>query len=289
MINQIRELIKSVLDTSVDIEIEVPKNDSWGDYSTNIAIQMSKSQKIKPFESATLLAASLLKADKAGMFRSIEPAPNGFVNFRLSDNMLHNGLKKILHEKEKYGQLRSNGKKVLIEFVSANPTGPLHIGHGRWAVIGDCLSNTLCAAGWHVEKEFYVNDAGEQVANLVESILARMENRDVPEKGYAGEYIKELANVLGAKNVSRETIREKAIDMLLSDQKVTLESIGVIFDKWFFETELHKKGLIKKCIDKLDAKGLTFKEGNALWFKSSEYGDDKNRDKRGREYDIFCG
>jgi arginyl-tRNA synthetase len=274
MHDKIRSLIKNAFRDAGNIEVEVPKNEKYGDYASNIAITTSKQLGIDPSQTAADIVSILRGLDKEGIFASIEATKQGFINFKLSARTLENNLVNIINEKEKYGTSKAGiGKKVLIEFVSANPTGPLHIGHGRWAVIGDCLANILMFNGYQVQKEYYVNDAGEQIEKLVMSIRARMEGSDIPEGGYAGSYVKELADSIKGKG----DIKEEALKTLLSQQKETLNTLGVTFDRWFFETELHNKGLVKKAVNELEKRGLTFREGGSLWFKSSEYGDDKNR------------
>jgi len=274
MQQKIKALIGRALSSAPKIEIESPKNDKHGDYSTNVAMLMPKLNKSSPVDTANDIASRLKAIDKGEMFSSIEATPQGFINFKLNNYALENNLKVILEKKEKYGHSNIGArKKVLLEFVSANPTGPLHIGHGRWAVIGDCLANILKAVGYNVDREYYVNDVGEQIEKLSQSIKSRMDGSEVPDGGYAGRYIAELA--ANIKDKSR--IKEEAMKQLLSQQKETLNKLGVTFNKWFHESELHRKGLVKKCIKQLRDRGLTFYEGSALWFKSSEFGDDKNR------------
>lgn len=269
----ISALVKSVVPTASNIEIEVPKNAKYGDYSTNIAIILSRSNNTPPQETANEIAYNLKNLNK-GFFSKIDIAGPGFINFSVSDSALINNLAKIIKTKERYGSSNAGkNKRLLLEFVSANPTGPLHIGHGRWAVIGDCLANLLSANGYKVDKEFYVNDAGEQVQKLVRSIRARMEGNDIPEGGYAGAYITELAVELK----ESKDIQKDALQLIISGQKQTLNLLGVHFNRWFYETEIHKKKLLSALLKKIESLGLTFHEDNAIWFKSSEYGDDKNR------------
>ena len=274
MHQKIKDLIKSVVSSTRDLDIEIPKNEKYGDYSTNIAMITSKLNKTSPADTANELVSALKRAKDAGMFESIEATTQGFINFRVSSKTLQKNLSDIMKRGERYGRLNSGrNKKVLLEFVSANPTGPLHIGHGRWAVIGDCLANILKANGYRVDKEFYVNDVGEQIEKLVSSVNARMNGKDIPEGGYAGRYVADLADELKGK----KRIKEEILRILLAQQKETLNELGVNYDRWFYESELHKKHLVNKCIKQLEDRGLTFYEGRTLWFKSSEYGDDKNR------------
>ena len=256
MLQKIKALINSVIQTTLDIEIESPKNEQYGDYSTNIAIVMSKINGSRPMEVANDLMAGLIKADKA-----ICVAGPGFINFKIAESVLQNNLKDIIRHNDKYGQSGSCRKeKVLLEYVSANPTGPLHIGHGRWAVIGDCLANVLKATGKRVDREYYVNDVGEQINKLEGSLKASIEGRPIPEGGYAGGYIAELANELKGK----KNLRDEAVKYLLSQQKSTLKRLGVEYDIWFSESRLHNSGKVMKCVKKLQDKGLTFREGSAL-------------------------
>lgn len=274
MQRKIKALIKSVVSTTLDIEVETPKSEQYGDYSTNIAIVASKLNNSKPMDTAKAIVESLRKSDGAKVFAGIEASPPGFINFRVNNSVLENNLMDIARKNQKYGQTNYGGrKKMLLEFVSANPTGPLHIGHGRWAIIGDCLANIIKASGNKVDKEFYVNDVGEQINKLVESVKAKMEGRPVPEEGYAGGYVQELAD----KIKDKDRIKDEALKVLLDQQKETLKDLGVTYDRWFHESDLHKKNLVKKCIKRLEDRGLTFYEGSALWFKSSAFGDDKNR------------
>jgi arginyl-tRNA synthetase len=274
MQQKLKALVGSAFPSALDIEIESPKNEKYGDYSTNIAIISSKLNRTIPIETANGIISRLKNIDKGKGFSSISSTPQGFINFRVNDACLQKNLVEIIKKDGSYG--RSNvgrNKKVLLEYVSANPTGPLHIGHGRWAVIGDCLANIFKAVGYNVDREYYVNDVGEQIEKLSQSVKARMEGGEVPEGGYAGSYIAELAGNIKDKG----RIKEEAMKQLLSQQKETLNKLGVTFNKWFHESELHRKGLVKKCIKKLEERGLTFHEGKTLWFKSSEFGDDKNR------------
>ncbi|MBU1026181.1 MAG: arginine--tRNA ligase, partial [Candidatus Margulisbacteria bacterium] len=164
----------------------------------------------------------------------------------------------------------AKGLSVLLEYVSANPTGPLHVGHGRWAVIGDVIARMLKAVGAKVETEFYVNNVGKQVKLLFESVKAVQAGKPVPEGGYGGDYIKDVAQGK-FKNV------DQLIDLFIKKQKQTLDSLDVKFDNWFYENKLHDNKLIPKAIDRLKKLNRTFEEKGALWFKSEEMGDDKNR------------
>ena len=274
MQQKLKTLVGNAFPSALDIEIESPKNEKYGDYSTNIAIISSKLNGTTPIETANGIVSRLKNVDKGKVFSSISSTPQGFINFRVNDAYLYKNLIEIMKKNGDYGRSNTGRRKnVLLEFVSANPTGPLHIGHGRWAVIGDCLANVLRAVGYNVDREYYINDVGEQIEKLALSVKARMDGRDIPDGGYAGGYITELAGNIKDKG----RIKEEAMKQLLSQQKETLKKLGVNFNKWFHESELHRKGMVKKCIKKLEERGLTFHEGKTLWFKSSEFGDDKNR------------
>lgn len=277
----VQEVLLEKLPKGVDfpeIAIEIPKNQLYGDFSCNVAFLLVKQMKKSPRQIAESLIDDFRNNKKAqSFFSKIEVAPNGFINFTLSLQCLQENLKKIKKENRKYG--RSNvgkGKKVLIEFVSANPTGPLHVGHGRWAVIGDDIASLLEFCGYKVEREFYVNDVGNQINKLEESVRAAIAGGPVPENGYGGAYIKEIADELKDK-------ADKAgfVDILLKDilkhQKETMGRLGVKFDNFFSEKKLHDEEVIEDVIAKLSSEGHTFREGGALWFKSEVFGDDKNR------------
>ena len=168
-----------------------------------------------------------------------------------------------------------HGERILIEFVSANPTGPLHIGHGRWAAIGDSISRILKGAGYMVQTEFYVNNVGRQVNLLIESVQAHMNGTPVPQDGYAGSYVKEIAD--DCKDVKADDLKDHVLNKILDEQKKTLSSINVNFDNWFSEETLHKSGRIKETIEALKNKGSVYEKDGALWFKSTDFGDDKDR------------
>ena len=242
MREKIRALVRqAVSDPDIDIEIETPRKESFGDYSTNAAMIIAKKEKLPPAAVAEGLVTALRGAAGASDFESITSTPQGFINFKLNRRALTDNIAAIIDQGPRYGaSTAGKGEKVLIEFVSANPTGPLHIGHGRWAVIGDVLANVLSFSGSRVDREFYVNDAGEQVKKLELSILARQQGKEIPEGGYAGEYVTRLAEKLkGDRDPGKD-----ALALLLDEQKMTLESLGVKFDRWFFESELHRKGEI---------------------------------------------
>jgi arginyl-tRNA synthetase len=288
MKEQISELVSKAIDelkssgmfksgASVDISIGKPKVESFGDYSTNAAILMAKPLGSSPMDLARAIAKKIAEMDNGRTLKKIDVAPPGFINFILSEGRVRASLSEALRSGDKYGtSKRGAGKKVLLEFVSANPTGPLHVGHGRWAAIGDALASILKAAGYRVDREFYVNDIGKQIDLLARSVIARANNEQVPEGGYGGGYIIEIAKTFKSRLKDRG-LANKVIELILSEQKSILEKMRVRFDKWSYESDLHKGRKVQKAIDELKRKGVTFVEDGALWFKSKEYGDDKNR------------
>ncbi|MEA3494308.1 MAG: arginine--tRNA ligase [Candidatus Margulisiibacteriota bacterium] len=265
----IKNFLREALpDVEIDPRIDIPRQKIFGDYSSNIAIQTAYKLSKKPFELAEEIVNRVRENDKDNTFAHVEVARPGFINFKLSLNYLQNLLSDIHELDHRYGisDMRDE-KKILLEFVSANPTGPLHIGHGRWAVIGDIIGRLLKATGHKTEKEFYVNNVGNQVEKLVQSVMALREGQPVPEGGYGGAYIKDVKG----KN------KKEILEYLLLQQKETLNKLGVNYDRWFYENELHDKNKVKMAVQKLHDLRVTFEEGGAIWFKSEEFGDDKNR------------
>lgn len=259
-----------------DLEIEVPPKEDMGDYSTAIALSMAKEQKIKPREIALKLKDKIENADKNAMFSKIEIAGAGFINFFINDDVLQKGLRQIIEKGGEFGHTNSGkGKKVIVEYVSANPTGPLHIGHGRWAALGDTISNILKMTGCEVFREFYVNDIGKQTDLLVESVIAAQNNGPTPEGGYGGSYIKEIAKEFSG--MSTEDLRASVINRIIDEQKKTLASAGVEYDGWFFEHTLHENGSVMKAVEELKKHNAAYEKDGAVWFRSEQFGDDKDR------------
>ncbi|OGX43110.1 MAG: arginine--tRNA ligase [Omnitrophica WOR_2 bacterium RIFCSPLOWO2_12_FULL_51_24] len=281
---------------SVDyLFLENPKDPSHGDISTNIAFRLAKTLKANPAELAKeivktfadKLASSSLKGDIA----AIEPL-NGFINIRLSAGALRRILKDVKSEKEKFGHNDSGkGKKVQVEFVSANPTGVLSVAHARQAAFGDSLANIMTANGYETAREYYINDEGVQITILGQSIYARYREEigdqyEFPENGYKGEYIKEMAGEFRKEHGDKykaetpENIKVFSVwgcDYLLKEIKQELLDFGVKFDVWFSQKALGASGNIEKTLDLLKEKGLLYEAEGALWFKSTEFGDDKDR------------
>lgn len=275
-------LYPEVIVSEKDITIEYPEK-TFGDYSTAVAFKILKDLKKigKPSKLSEVVESirSNLEPEIKGIFESITIANGGFLNFKLSREFLEIRIKEI-SEDDNYGS--SNfGKdkgKILLEYVSANPTGPLHIGHARWGAIGDSLYRAFKISGYNITTEFYINDTGNQIKLLLESVKAVKEGREIPENGYHGYYIQELAKT-----------DENPENVILKWHKEDLEMFRVHFDNWFSEKTLHESGEIAKTIEILRNKGLIYEKEGALWFKSTLFGDDKDRviRKSDGEYTYF--
>ncbi|MBF0456909.1 MAG: arginine--tRNA ligase [Nitrospirae bacterium] len=272
------------------VEVEFPRHEALGDISTPLAMLLAKKLRKNPSAIADSIIAAI---DEPEIFNSIEKAGAGFINFRFKPSYLCAELKKLYSEGTDY--LRPNigkGKKIQIEFVSANPTGPLHLGHGRGAALGAAVANLLSAAGYSVEREFYVNDAGRQVKLLGESVFARYKAItntpcDFPQDGYRGDYVDELAGEIykaqGEKfshanfDEASEYFIDCAYKAMLAEIKKDLSDFGVEFDRWQSEKELFKDGTVTKSIDALRDKGFIYEQDGAVWFKATAFGDEKDR------------
>lgn len=303
----VKEKVSSAVKNLFNIEevvekasFEKPKRKEYGDFATNVAFLLSKSLKKNPREIAEKIADELKSLPE---FETVEVAGAGFINFKFSQTFYSNLLKEV-KETEFYKSNFGKGQKVLLEYVSANPTGPLHVGHGRGAVVGDVIYNAMKLTGFKPEREFYINDAGRQIKLLGISILYRIkellgEKVELPEDAYRGEYIKELAEkLLKEKPEIKEMEEEEAIKVaaefgkneMLKEIKDDLKTLRVEFDNWFSEKTLHEKGMIEKAIETLKDKGLIYEKEGALWFKSTAFGDDKDRvvKRSNGEYTYFA-
>ncbi|MBB6445536.1 arginine--tRNA ligase [Bacillus benzoevorans] len=274
-----------------DVILEMPKDKANGDYSTNMAMQLARVAKKAPKMIAEELVANFDKS-KASI-EKIEVAGPGFINFYMNNSYLTDLIPAILEAGDKYGETTvGGGQKVQIEFVSANPTGDLHLGHARGAAVGDSLCNILAKAGYDVSREYYINDAGNQINNLALSVEARYfqalgMDKPMPEDGYHGEDIigigKQLAEEAGDKlaNMGEEErlaeCREYGMKQELAKLKRDLEDFRVGFDVWYSETSLYKNGKIDDALAALRTNGYIFEEDGATWFRSMDFGDDKNR------------
>jgi arginyl-tRNA synthetase len=277
----------------VKIVLERPRDPAHGDWATNLAMTLAKPLGKKPREIADALAASLDR--KAAGVSAIEVAGPGFINFRLDSGDLASGLARILAAGDSWGHGQGGkGKTANVEFVSANPTGPLHVGHGRQAALGDSIASLLGSQGWTVTREFYYNDAGVQIANLAKSVQARLRERAgeelvIPEGGYHGQYIAEIAERYAtefpsdAKGENYAQVQMVAVRELRKEQDLDLRAFGVKFDVYYLESSLYTDGLVEKTVAALQAKGHTFEDDGALYLRTTEYGDDKDRVMRKRD------
>lgn len=275
--------------------IERSRSREHGDFACNIAMLLAKPARAKPRELAEKLVAALPANE---LVAKVEIAGPGFINFFLSPAAYHAEVRRILSQGHAYGRsAHGAGEMVGVEFVSANPTGPLHVGHGRNAVIGDCLSRLFEATGWNVRREFYYNDAGVQIANLAISVQARArgitpEDSGWPENGYRGDYIADVARayldresvvadgqtVVGAGDVDDlEAIRRFAVASLRHEQDLDLQAFGVSFDVYFLESSLYSDGKVDETVHTLVKRGHTYEQDGALWLRTTDYGDDKDR------------
>ncbi|OLE15878.1 MAG: arginine--tRNA ligase [Gemmatimonas sp. 13_1_20CM_3_60_15] len=290
-VDQIRaELIRAARDigapADVDPLLERPRDSSHGDWATNLAMVLAKPLRSKPRDIAERLRTTM-KLDAAGVSR-VDIAGPGFMNFWIDAGQIAAGLRDIIRSDERYGHNDSGrGRVVNVEFVSANPTGPLHVGHGRQAALGDAIATLLEVTGWKVTREFYYNDAGVQIDNLTASVQARLDElqgkpSQIPEGGYHGEYIRELAERY-TKEGSGMSVREFAIRELRREQDLDLQAFGVRFDKYFLESSLYTDGMVENTVRALVHSGKTYESEGALWLRTTEFGDDKDRVMRKRD------
>ena len=294
---------KTIAPDSADLSIllERPKSAEHGDFATNLALVLAKPLKQNPRAIATQLIAALPSSD---FIAKTEIAGAGFINFFLNAQSQQQVVKTILSAGAHYGR-NANGQKqkVQVEFVSANPTGPLHVGHGRGAAVGDCLARLLDANGWNVTREFYYNDAGAQIDNLTFSVLARCkgiatDDARFPENGYRGEYIADIAAAFLAKqtvvaddmqvtasgDINDETaVRHFAVAYLRHEQDLDLTAFQIKFDVFSLESALYAEGKVEQTVQALINSGHTYEQDNALWLKTTAFGDDKDRVMRKSE------
>jgi arginyl-tRNA synthetase len=270
----------------VDPLLERPRDPSHGDWATNLAMILAKPLKSRPREIAERLRETM-KLESAGVSK-VDIAGPGFMNFWIAAGRIASGLSDIIAANERYGSSAVGaGRVVNVEFVSANPTGPLHVGHGRQAALGDAISTLLEVTGWKVTREFYYNDAGVQIDNLAASVEARLNElrgnpSQIPEGGYHGEYIKELAERYNANNEGL-SVREFAVRELRKEQDLDLQAFGVRFDHYFLESSLYTEGMVEETVRLLNESGKTYEHEGALWLRTTEFGDDKDRVMRKRD------
>jgi arginyl-tRNA synthetase len=260
------------------IVLERPKNRDHGDYATSIALQLAKAAGKNPRDVAALLQASI---ENLPGVTAVDIAGPGFINITLDRANQAELVRTILTAADKYGSGESlKGKTINLEFISANPTGPLHLGHTRWAAVGDALGRVLKAAGATVVQEFYINDRGRQMDLFGQSVQAAAQGNPIPEDGYQGDYIKDLAKIVLAENPgisSSEDFREAAYKVQLAEQQSVLETFHTNFDVWFSERSLHQSGAVEHGMEKLREQGHVFEQDGAVWLRTTDFGDDKDR------------
>nr|WP_289125532.1 arginine--tRNA ligase [uncultured Halomonas sp.] len=288
-------------DLKPTIKVDPTKDKAHGDYATNLALMLAKPSGMKPRELADTLVAALPASDA---IQKTEIAGPGFINFFAAADAAAQIVAQVLDSGDAFGRsLIGKGEKVQVEFVSANPTGPLHVGHGRGAAIGDSLCRLLEATGYDVTREFYYNDAGAQIKNLALSVQARAkglgpDDASWPEDGYRGEYIVDVANdYMAGKTVTADdrevtakadaddldAIQAFAVAWLRREQDLDLKAFGVEFDVYFLESSLYEKGNVDATVEKLVANGHTYEKDGAMWLRTTDFGDDKDRVMRKRE------
>ena len=268
----------------VTIPLERPKNRDHGDYATSVALQLAKPAGMSPRAVAELLRSDLLALDSVS---AVEIAGPGFINITLNRSSQAELVRTILSSAQHYGIGNAlNGVAINLEFISANPTGPLHLGHTRWAAVGDALGRVLTAAGAQVTREFYINDRGNQMDLFGKSVEAAALGLPIPEDGYQGGYINDLADVVVAENpgikdvaasTRYESFREAAYKVQLAQQQGVLNTFNTHFDVWFSERSLHEAGAVEHGIDKLRQQGHVFDSEGAIWLRTTDFGDDKDR------------
>ena len=272
-----------------DYVIEIPNNPDHGHFATNLPMPLASSQKKSPREIASIIIENL--KDEDNVVEKVEVAGPGFINFWIRPDEWYQGLSRIIRLENDYGRNDTGGgEKVLVEFVSANPTGPLHVGHGRGAALGDTLCRLLSFSGYDVVREFYINDAGMQLRMLGESVYSRFKQMDdpeypFPENGYHGDYISDLAGKICAEIDLKDLPEEDAIqicsqkgkEIMFEEIKESLVHFGVDFDVWYSESELFSSGLLQKALDTLRSQGRLYDHEGAEWIRTSEFGDDKDR------------
>lgn len=279
------------------VSLDLPKRPEWGDLATTVAMTLASAEKRPPHDVAKIILDNL--RSHTTIFERVEIAHPGFLNMTIKQDLWLQVLAEIAAQGDAYGRCDlGQGRRVLVEYVSANPTGPLHVGHGRGAAIGQALSHLLRAAGYDVVTEYYVNDAGRQMKLLGASVYARYLERHgrhvtFPEDGYRGSYIVQIAEQIQQRlgpalldlpaDQAEERCREWAGESLLELIRQDLARFGVALDSWFSEASLVNTGLVERVLDELRARGLLFEEDGALWFRSSAFGDDKDRVIRKKE------
>jgi arginyl-tRNA synthetase len=284
----VHQAVKAAFPDAGDVQIEVerPRNPEHGDFSTNVALQLAKRFGKKPREAAEAIARALPAASEIARTSIAGP---GFINFTLTGDTRFGVVRQILAAGPRYGRSEAaNGRRTMVEFVSANPTGPLHVGHGRQAALGDAIASLLEWRGWNVTREFYYNDAGAQIENLALSVQARIRQSrgaavEMPKDGYLGDYIRDIAREYVAAHFGDaagddlDRIRRFAVDYLRKEQDIDLTAFGVKFDSFFLESSLYTDGKVEETVRLLRAAGHVYESEGALWLRTTDFGDDKDR------------
>ena len=308
LIQCLQKAVQSILpEASPQIVLERPKAAAHGDMATNVAMQLAKSARRQPRELAqALIDALMADPDATAIISSAEIAGPGFINFRLTQQAKSAVLDAIARQGESFGRTPRQDHRVLVEFVSANPTGPLHVGHARQAALGDAICRMFDAAGFEVSREFYYNDAGNQIHNLAISVQARAkglspDSPEYPADGYRGDYIVDIANDFVARKTVRasdaepvtangdindlDNIRRFAVAYLRNEQDLDLQAFGLAFDTYYLESSLYTSGRVEETVTKLVASGHTYENEGALWLRTTALntGDDKDRVMRKSE------
>ena len=270
----------------VTVTVERPRDAAHGDYATNVALVLAKAAKRNPRELAATIGTSL-RVVLQHLIEAPQVAGPGFLNFTLNDAARQRIVSAVLAAGDRFGRSSARaGERIVVEFVSANPTGPLHVGHGRQAALGDAIASLLEWQGCDVSREFYYNDAGQQIQNLAVSVRARAheilgESGTFPEDGYRGEYIREIAqrylDEVGRDLSDIESIRRFAVAELRKEQDRDLQAFGVKFDRYYLESSLYTDGRVDATVRQLEASGATYESEGALWLRTTSFGDDKDR------------
>ncbi|MDP5185093.1 arginine--tRNA ligase [Blastococcus sp. BMG 814] len=272
------------VDVPAEVVVERPKNPEHGDYATNVALRLAKPAGRPPREVAALLAEELRAHPGVA---AVDIAGPGFLNITLAQGALGRIAVDAVTAGEAYGCTGTlAGQKLNLEFVSANPTGPVHIGGTRWAAVGDAIARLLQASGADVTREYYLNDAGAQIDRFARSLLAAAHGREVPEDGYAGSYIGDIATQVVAAEpglLDRSeadqlpVFRARGVELMVAEIRSTMEAFGVHFDVWFSETSLHRAGALEKAVARLREQGHVYDSEGAVWLRTTTFGDDKDR------------
>ncbi|MBI5405262.1 MAG: arginine--tRNA ligase [Candidatus Kerfeldbacteria bacterium] len=282
------ELFEECREQPPIVRIEIPSDPKYGDYSTNVAMQLAPVVKDSPLRIATKLREAL--GEIPGI-ESVEVVPPGFMNFKVSTSWFFRQIAAITKDPKSFGTSDlGQGRRMLLEFISANPTGPMTLGNGRGGFAGDTLANIMSAAGFNVSREYYVNNIGNQVDRLAESVIRRSFqlqgiNVEYPEDLYQGEYIADLAKQLQLQRYSLKSapelkarIKGRVVNMMIKElERVVEKKMKITFDRWFKESELIERGLDEKVLAMLRERELLYEQDGAIWFKTTAYGDDKDR------------